>query len=142
MDLSREVSVRSTARALTLTLVLPWLGVVVGIGQTVPDKIYSQAQAKRGLATYDRRCATCHDGGTMGPELWGEHFLKDWASKDIAALYTRIQETMPEDDPGSLTQDEALGVVAFVLQQNEFPAGDRAIENPDQLTGVKFARER
>ena len=133
---------RSTVRAFVVILVLSWLGAVAGSGQTAAEKIYSQAQAKRGLATYDRTCAACHDGGTMGPELWGEHFLKGWAGKEIADLYTRIQETMPEDNPGSLTEEEALGVVAFVLQQNEFPAGERAIESASQLKGVKFSDGR
>ena len=132
------MTARSNARALVVTLALLWLGVVVGLGQTVQDKLYSQAQAKQGLATYDRKCATCHDGGTMGPELWGEAFLTQWAGKDAAALYTRIKDTMPEDSPGSLEEDEALGIVAFVLQQNDFPAGDKAIESASQLAGVKI----
>ncbi|OFW27972.1 MAG: hypothetical protein A3H97_16110 [Acidobacteria bacterium RIFCSPLOWO2_02_FULL_65_29] len=132
------MTARSSARALVATLALLWLGVVTGLGQTVQDKLYSQAQAKQGLATYDRKCATCHDGGTMGPELWGEAFLTQWAGKDAAALYTRIKDTMPEDSPGSLEEDEALGIVAFVLQQNDFPAGDKAIESASQLAGVKI----
>jgi mono/diheme cytochrome c family protein len=132
----------SSARVLAVMVALPWLGAVAGAGQSRPEKLYSQAQAKQGLATYDRKCATCHDGGTMGPELWGEAFLSQWAEKDIAALYKRMKETMPEDNPGSLTEAETLGVVAFVLQQNEFSSGDRAIESATQLNGVKFASGR
>jgi hypothetical protein len=123
-------------------IALPWLGVVAGAGQTSSEKIYNQAQAKQGLATYDRKCATCHDGGTMGPELWGENFLTAWADKDLLALYMRMKDTMPEDNPGSMTEAETLGVVAFVLQQNEFPAGDRPIESSSQLKGVKVQSGR
>jgi mono/diheme cytochrome c family protein len=116
---------------------LCWL-VVDAAASQASSEIYSQAQAKQGLATYDRKCATCHDGGTMGPELWGDAFLTAWSDKDMFALYTRMKETMPEDNPGSMTEAEALGVLAFVLQQNEFPAGERAIESPAQLKGVRF----
>ncbi len=45
---------------------------------TVRDKVYSQEQAKRGRASYDGKCASCHDGCTMGPELWGDAFLTQW----------------------------------------------------------------
>jgi mono/diheme cytochrome c family protein len=121
---------------------LCWLGVAPGAGQAPAEKLYSPAQAKQGLATYDRKCATCHDGGTMGPELWGEAFLAQWADKDLFALYTRMKDTMPEDKPGSLTESETLGIVAFVLQQNDLPGGDRPIESASQLKDVKFQSGR
>jgi hypothetical protein len=49
---------------------------------------------------------------------------------------------MPEDNPGSLTDEELLGVIAFVLQQNGFAAGEKAIESPATLAGVKFTGAR
>jgi hypothetical protein len=30
---------------------------------------------------------------------------------------------MPQDDPGSLTADQYDGAVAYILQQNGYPAG-------------------
>ena len=109
---------------------------------TVRDGVYNAEQAKRGRAIYDTKCAACHDGGTMGPELWGDPFLARWENKDVEAFFTRIQTTMPEDAPGSLSESEALGVVAYVLQTNGFPAGDKAIPTASALATMKFVRKQ
>ena len=107
---------------------------------TVPG-VYSAEQAKRGRATYDAKCASCHDGGTMGPELWGDPFLAQWDGKFVGAFFSRIQTTMPEDAPGTLGENDVLDVVAYVLQTNGFPAGDKAIPNASALTAMKFVRK-
>lgn len=106
---------------------------------TVRDGVYSAEQAKRGRTTYDAKCASCHDGGTMGPELWGEAFLANWDGKDLKAFFTRIQSTMPEDAPGSLSENEALDVIAYVVQTNGFPAGEKALQTASALSTIKFA---
>jgi mono/diheme cytochrome c family protein len=40
------------------------------------DGTYSADQARRGRAVYDSKCASCHDGGTMGPKLWASPFWR------------------------------------------------------------------
>jgi mono/diheme cytochrome c family protein len=109
---------------------------------TVRDNVYSQDQAKRGRASYDGKCASCHDGGTMGPELWGDPFLTQWENKDVASFFTRIQTTMPEDAPGTLSESDVLDIIAYVLQTNGFPAGDKAIESKNALAAMKFVKKK
>jgi len=109
---------------------------------TVRDGVYSAEQAQRGRTIYDTTCASCHDGGTMGPELWGDAFLSQWENKDVGAFFIRIQTTMPEDAPGSLSDNEILDVVAYVLQTNGFPAGDKAIPNARALAPITFVRKK
>jgi S-disulfanyl-L-cysteine oxidoreductase SoxD len=109
---------------------------------TVRDKVFSADQAKRGRAAYDAKCASCHDGGTMGPELWGEPFLAQWENKDVASFFTRIQTTMPEDAPGTLGDKEVLDIIAYVIQTNGFPAGDTELESKNALGTIKFVREK
>jgi S-disulfanyl-L-cysteine oxidoreductase SoxD len=108
---------------------------------TVRDGVYSAEQARRGRAIYDAKCASCHDGGTMGPELWGDSFLAEWDNKTVGAFYARIQTTMPEDAPGSLSEGDVLDVVAYVLQTNGFKAGDNGIQRADALATVRFVRK-
>lgn len=106
---------------------------------TVREGVYSLDQAKGGLIVYDKKCATCHDGGgTFGPELWGEAFRMLWADKTVDGLYGRIKDTMPEDSPGTLTEGEVLSLIAYILQQNDFPAGEKAIESEQALRVVRF----
>jgi mono/diheme cytochrome c family protein len=109
---------------------------------TVRDNVYSQDQAKRGRASYDGKCASCHDGGTMGPELWGDPFLSQWENKDVASFFTRIQTTMPEDAPGTLGESEVLDIIAYVIQTNGFSAGEKPIESKDALGAMKFVRKK
>jgi mono/diheme cytochrome c family protein len=110
--------------------------------ETVADKVFSADQAKRGRASYDGKCASCHDGGTMGPELWGDPFLTQWENKDVASLFTRIQTTMPEDAPGTLAEKEVLDIIAYVIQTNGFPAGDNELASKDALARMKFVRKK
>ena len=109
---------------------------------TVRDKVYSQEQSKRGRASYDGKCASCHDGGTMGPELWGDAFLTQWENKDVGGFFTRIQTTMPEDAPGSLGEKEVLDIIAYVIQTNGFPAGDKELESAKALATIKFVKKK
>jgi len=126
-----------------VTLVTATFGQTSGGNETtVRDGVYSADQAKRGRAIYVDKCATCHDGGTMGPELWGDTFLAPRANKNVRTFYDRIQDTMPEDDPGSLTEIELLNIIAFVIQQNGFPAGDKPIPNADALNRMKFVEKK
>jgi mono/diheme cytochrome c family protein len=117
-------------------------GQPAGSDVTVRDKVYSQEQSKRGRASYDGKCASCHDGGTMGPELWGDAFLTQWENKDVGSFFTRIQTTMPEDAPGSLGEKEVLDIIAYVIQTNGFPAGDKEIESKDALAAMKFVQKK
>lgn len=113
-----------------------------GTETTVGDGVYNQEQAKRGRTAYDAKCASCHDGGTMGPELWGDAFQAQWENQYVRAFFNRIQTTMPEDAPGSMSENDVLDVIAYVLQTNGFPAGDKAIESASALASMKFVRKK
>jgi mono/diheme cytochrome c family protein len=113
-----------------------------GTETTVADGVYNQEQSKRGKAGYDAKCASCHDGGTMGPELWGDPFLTQWENKYVGAFYTRIQTTMPEDAPGTLSEKEVVDIIAYVLQTNGFAAGEKAIDGASALAAMKFVRKK
>jgi quinoprotein glucose dehydrogenase len=126
-----------------VTLVTATFGQTSGGNETtVRDGVYSADQAKRGRAVYVDKCATCHDGGTMGPELWGDAFLAQRTNKNVRAFYDRIQDTMPEDNPGSLSETELVDIIAFVIQQNGFPAGEKPIHNADALNSMKFVEKK
>jgi mono/diheme cytochrome c family protein len=107
---------------------------------TVRDGVYDAEQARRGRAIYDVKCAACHDGGTMGPELWGDPFLTEWENKSVSTFFNRIQTTMPEEAPGTLSESAVLDVIAYVLQTNGFKAGDKAMPSASALATVKFVR--
>ena len=138
-----------TVRRIVIACAFPSVLAVVASAQTssstettVRDGVFNQEQAQRGRTTYDAKCAACHDGGTMGPELWGEPFLAQWDNKYVGAFFSRIQTTMPEDTPGSLSENDVLDLVAYVLRTNGFPAGDTAIQSASALATMKFVLKK
>jgi cytochrome c len=97
---------------------------------TVLDGVYTEAQAKRGEKLYDNLCSLCHGNpptGTTGPPLVGDDFLANFGGMTLGDLFSKISKTMPSDDPGTLTPAQTADVLAFVLSQNKWPAGQKEL---------------
>lgn len=111
-----------------------------GAPKTVAAGVYTDAQAARGATTYETSCSGCHQadlsGGT-GPALKEQRFARDYAGKDLTVLYNKILKTMPRGDPGSLSESEALDLVAHVLKENGFAAGQADL-TAENATGVQL----
>jgi S-disulfanyl-L-cysteine oxidoreductase SoxD len=110
---------------------------------TTKDRVYSTAQAASGKAIYTKNCSSCHSDSLTGgmnesPALKGDQFISDWDGKPLRGLYSRILTTMPQDDPGSLTNQEVLDITAYILQQNGYPAGQKPLGPPDALDRIQF----
>jgi cytochrome c len=95
--------------------------------RSVWDGVYTSAQAERGKTAFGENCAKCHGGQLQGmdeiPPLAGGHFMADWETQSIADLVQRIHNTMPLDNPGALSTASSTDVVAYLLSQNQIPAG-------------------
>jgi mono/diheme cytochrome c family protein len=94
--------------------------------RTAKDGVYTDAQAVRGKATFNMRCALCHGErleGAAGPPLAGQEFLGPRDGQPLADVFEKINATMPADAPGTLEPQQVADLVAFVLQANQFPAG-------------------
>ncbi len=96
-----------------------------------------ELDVERGRTLYDAACATCHgvdgqgvDLGVARPgPLWGPRSWSDGAG--AARIYTLagyIRHAMPLDDPGSLTDEEAQQVAAYI-NSHERPAFARKLED-------------
>jgi alcohol dehydrogenase (cytochrome c) len=90
------------------------------LGQESPS--YSAEQAATGKTVYDRQCVLCHgaglDDGEFGPMLRGDDFLQRWSGKSVEDLFHYISDTMPTAQPGSLSPDEYMNVLAYLLSKN------------------------
>ena len=113
---------------------------------SVRDGIYTEAQAVRGEALYDKHCERCHGGdleGDEGPSLNSEDFLEDWKGLTVGDLFERIRIWMPGDRPGILTRQETADVLALVLRANHFPPGLRELGTDKQvLAGFRVESRR
>src|SRR5437762_7102849 len=107
--------------------------------RTVVDNVYSDAQAARGAAAYEAACAGCHRadlGGGTGPALKQQRFARQFAGKDLRTLFMKVATTMPRNAPGSLGDNVALDLIAYLLRENGFPAGSEEL-TADALDGIR-----
>ena len=108
-------------------------------GRTVWDGVYNDEQAKRGEATYVEACSNCHgrtlEGQDMTPALTGGGFMANWDGLSVGDLTDRIRSSMPFDRPGTLSRQENVDIVAYILRFNRFPTGKD--ELPPQINTLK-----
>ena len=101
--------------------------VAQAITRTVADGVYTDVQATRGAAAYEASCSGCHRAdlsGGSGPSLKEQRFAQVYAGKDLQSLFTKIATTMPRGVPASLADDVYVDIVAHLLKENGFRAGD------------------
>jgi S-disulfanyl-L-cysteine oxidoreductase SoxD len=114
--------------------------------KSASDGIYSDAQGKRGKTAYDRSCAACHGADLSGdqsvPPLAGDAFMAHWIGQDVIDLFGRIQTSMPQDRPGSLSPEACVDIIAYLLQENDFPSGaDELKPDPALLKALIITRK-
>jgi len=101
------------------------------------DGIFTMAQADRGKGLFTSLCERCHSV----QEFAGKSFDSIWAGVPAAALYARIANTMPLDQPGSLGIPQVTALMAHIFNENGMPAGDTPLEGDvDWLMTVSLAR--
>ena len=110
--------------------------------KSVLDGVFTEAQAERGKMAYEDQCATCHgldlksDSGA--PNLVMPAFRFGWHGRTIAQKLEQIRTTMPQGSPDSMSEQEYLDVIAYILHYNKYPAGDRelAADQTDELEQI------
>ncbi len=94
--------------------------------RTVRDGVYTDAQAARGQAIYQKQCVSCHGAkleGLQGPPLIADVFVSHWHTQPLSDLAGKIRNTMPAGATGTLTPQQSVDLVAFILKSGGFPAG-------------------
>ena len=104
-----------------------------GPAASVWDGVFTEAQAARGRQIYSGACGLCHGRRLNGapadpdmvstPPLARARFLRVWEGRSLATLLAYTRLTMPEDNPGSLSEQEYVDVVAYLLSMSRMPAG-------------------
>jgi S-disulfanyl-L-cysteine oxidoreductase SoxD len=101
--------------------------------KTTEDGVYTDAQATQGKNVYSQNCASCHlddlSGSGQALPLTGDAFMQSWEGQTVDDLYEVIHDTMPQDKPGTLTPDQTVQVISYILKFNKFPAGQTDLPN-------------
>lgn len=113
--------------------------------RSVWDGVFSAEQADRGRRLYVRDCAECHGSTLAGAEgglaLVGKEFLGRWEKKSVGEFFELVRKTMPDSAPGSLAERQYLDLVAYLLKENEFPAGkDDLPRGQETMAAIAFGK--
>lgn len=113
--------------AAALAAVLPGTASAQTDGETPRtslDGVYTAAQAEEGARIYQRVCSECH----AKDEYTGD-MMAGWEGAPLYDLWDIITTTMPENNPGSLSRSEYVGVLAYILELNEMPPGSEELSS-------------
>ena len=116
--------VRSTSVA--LGMVALGAGALAATLSAAPARAYPPDQLARGEAVWNNVCAGCHGPSSSDPDaplLLAPGSLKGYPHAAAAFQYAR--DSMPNDAPGSLPDQDYWDVLAFILQQQGI---DREVE--------------
>jgi mono/diheme cytochrome c family protein len=84
---------------------------------------FSDEQVRQGDQTFQSYCLSCHT-----PTFHtGEQFRMSWFGRTVYDYFKVVKTTMPEDNPGGLTDDEYTRVITYIFKMNGFPAGADAL---------------
>ena len=128
------------AGAVALLAVVAW-AVVAGPAA----RAYTPEQVAAGQQVYATICATCHgDRGEGGmpdapdaPPLIGARALTGF--RDGQDVYDFIVDSMPQDEPGSLTAEQYWNVLAWLLAQNNLSGPGQPL-GPATAPGISLRR--
>jgi len=114
--------------------------------KTTMDGVYTADQAGRGKTVYGNNCASCHmddlSGSGQALPLAGDAFTETWEGQSVNDLFDLIHNTMPQDKPGTLTPDQTVDVISYVLQYNKFPAGSAELKSdPAALKDIMISKK-
>ena len=117
---------KSTKLAGSLFLLMGLVLGQQGLAQdkTVKDGVFTQEQVTAGQVVYDAQCKTCHN------MRFYRDTLRSWNNQPLLYLWEAVMGTMPADNPGSLMYEEYTDVLAYILHENGFPAGESELD-PD-----------
>jgi len=140
-----------TTAAAVATLVTMWMAGVASAQSAAPDKkvwdgVYTSAQAARGKAPFERSCGRCHNnelaGSERGPALKGNAFWSKWENENLSGLYMKIRDTMPQDGPSLVNDEQKADILSYIMSVTGMPAGNEELKADIRaLDTIKIAKK-
>jgi alcohol dehydrogenase (cytochrome c) len=130
---------------LWLLLMCAALAPRVLLAAAVQDGLYTATQAQRGQALYDKKCASCHGlqlEGAAASALAGSRFMSKWGQGNHTAdeLYFITRTQMPYGAGNTLSAQQYIDIIAYVLKANGYPAGANDLTaSPETLKRIRIA---
>jgi alcohol dehydrogenase (cytochrome c) len=121
---------RVMTRAIAFVAAAATAGAAVFVSAQPSASVFTAEQAAAGRTAYETSCAGCHmpdlAGRNEAPPLAGGTFMAVWRTRTPRDLFDYMRATMPPNAP-SLSDDQYLAIVAFILQSNGAAAGSQPL---------------
>lgn len=91
--------------------------------RTTMDGVYTLAQATKGKDLFAMRCQSCH----TPMQHTGPPFRNKWFGRSLGELYAYLRREMPKNEPRSLTDQEYVLALAYLLRMNGMPTGQQPL---------------
>src|SRR4029078_686281 len=107
--------------------------------KTTWDAVSAKGKAAKGEGIYKEKCEKCHGADAAGadaPSLADSGFAGDWDGLTVAQLFDRTRSSMPQDAPQSMSREETVNIIAYLLSKNNFPAGDGDLSERGEMLGT------
>lgn len=114
-----------------------------GAAPALEPLTFSAAQVAQGRGIFGNSCTGCHGSdllGVDGPPLIGGAFDR-WFAGPVGTLFSYVQAGMPLTDPGTLTATQTAALLAYILENNDFVAGETVMPtDADALAQMGFTQ--
>jgi mono/diheme cytochrome c family protein len=113
----------------TVIAVVPKAGNAAGASASIS---FTAVQQAAGSKQFETTCSPCHgvnlEGGA-GPALTGPPFktLSAKVGADVSDIFTYLSTNMPLNAPASLTHDQYVNILAFILSKNGYKPGGKPL---------------
>jgi mono/diheme cytochrome c family protein len=103
-------------------------------GLSTKDGVYSEAQAGRGETVFKATCLECH----VPSDYTDDAFKAKFVGGTAFDMFDLIRSSMPQNNPGSLSNAQYADLVAYLFKLNGLPARkDDMPALPESLKVIK-----
>jgi mono/diheme cytochrome c family protein len=98
--------------------------------------LYTTAQAELGAHQYAAYCVTCHGADLRGPQLplKGPPFASlGETGMTLGQFFDFVVRDTPAGSMKSLTHEQYVEIMAYIMQQNGYASGNRALRFDEAL---------
>ncbi len=113
---------KNSLKSLCATVFLVSTATAFADARTVNDGVYTEVQAEKGETLYQQHCLLCHDKKYFRP------VLQRFEGQPIGIMYTVMSASMPESNPGFLSEQEYVDILAYILSLSRYDAGDSELK--------------
>ena len=101
--------------------------------RSIRDGVFSAEQVTRGEEVFGQVCSSCH----TPRDYTGANFMSLWSGASVFEFFDFLSFTMPEDQPGALSQQQYVDVITYIFSLNDLPTGEAEMPtDEDALTAI------